>query len=307
MLISSVTVPRNTELTFQITVFNDTNVEYGFDNVVSTVGSGYDNENIIYTLTNLKRPYTVDGEMADDVTRIPGKRSHTFEITFKIADGVTDFSNVTLNSVLNFIFKPFSDINPDRTTSPVDGALDQFKKILNTPDLREELMDNLRSGSFTGKYIGNVVGSSESDSTLLKRLFEGNLNLMLPNADGVLTKTNLTCMIKQRNLVGDSTKEMTIYMTPDDLTNKKSGDSIKNVYVAVFKLVGEDANGNQIWEQYGELYHGIADCNDYSVSILDWGFDPSLNTDSWESSQVYHGVKAGKDLSTVIKAYEKTQ
>ena len=34
------------------------------------------------------------------------------------------------------------------------------------------------------------------------------------------------------------------------------------------------------------------------------GFDQSINTDRWRSSQAYHGVKSGSTLENVIKGYK---
>ena len=304
ILTSSITVPKGTELTFRITVFNNTLVEQGFDAVVSTA-AGYDNGNITYTLTNLKRPYTVDGVMADDVTRIPAQQKYQYEITFKFAENTTNFSNATLNSVLNFVFKPFADINPEHFTSPVDGALEAFKKILNTPEDHASLDGIMDQSSSTGAYVGNVVGSSSNDTKVLDELFDGNLHLMLTDPEtGELVKTNLTCMIKEEYLDGDGKSEMTIYMTPDDLSNAGVWSSIKNVYVGVFTQVA-DANGTTTWEQLGELYHGTSQCNDYDSNIFN-GFDQSINTDRWRSSQTYHNVKSGSTIENVIKGYKNS-
>lgn len=303
IMTSSISVPKGTELTFRITVYNNTKVEQGFDGVVSTT-AGYDNTNIIYTLTNLKRPYTVDGVMASDVTRISAGKKHQYEITFKFADGTTNFSNATLNSMLTFVFKPFTNIDPEHITSPVDGALEQFKKILNTPEDYNKLDNIMDQSSGTGAYVGNVVGSSSNDTKVLDELFEGNLHLMLSDPKtGELVKTNLTCMIKEKDLDGDGQVEMTIYMTPDDLSSAGILSTIKNVYVGVFTKV-TDANGNTKWEQLGELYHGTAQCNDYDSNIFN-GFDQSINTDRWRSSQTYHNVKSNSTIENVIKGYIK--
>ena len=305
ILDSSVTVPKGTELTFRITVLNNSKVEQGFDAVVSNLGVNYDNENITYTLTNLKRPYTVDGVMGTDITRIPAQQTHQFEITFKFANDTTNFSNATLNSTLNFIFKPFDQIDLEHFTSPVDGALEAFKKILNTPADKAKLDGIMDQSSGTGAYVGNVVGSSSNDTKVLAELFAGNLNLMLTDPEtNKLVKTNLTCMIKEEDVDGDGDKEMTIYMTPDDLTQLGTFSKIPNVYVGVFTQVTA-ADGTKKWEQLGDLYHGTASWNDYDSNIFN-GIDRSLNTDSWKSSQEYHGVKKSSDISAVIKGYKKS-
>jgi hypothetical protein len=308
-LTSTVNVPSGTDVTFLITVFNNTNVEQGFDAVLSNlgvdgVGSGYDNANVGYTLTNLKRPYLVDNVPQSDATRIPAQKSHVFEITFKLTKNST---NTTLNSSLNFVFKPYNEIDPERFTSPIDGALDAFKKILNTPEDRAKLDSVLKNNSSSsGNYVGNVVGSGETDSKVLNELFAGNLNLMLQDTNGNLVKTNLTCMIKQQDLTGDGIVEMTIYMTPDNLEEVGLYRTIDNVYAAVFTQVVQ-ADGNPKWVQLGELYRGTATCNDYNGRILPRDPAYSLNTDSWKSSAVYHGVRKNSSISAVITGYKNSQ
>lgn len=307
-LTSTVNVPSGKDVTFRITVFNNTNVEHGFDAVLSNLGvdgtgSGYDNANVGYTLTNLKRPYLVDNVPQSDATRIPAQQSHEFEITFKLTKNST---NTTLNSSLNFVFKPYNDIDPERFTSPIDGALDAFAKILNTPEDRAKLDSVLQNNSSnSGNYVGNVVGSGETDSKVLNELFAGNLNLMLQDANGNLVKTNLTCMIKQQDLTGDGIVEMTIYMTPDDLKDVGWYGTIKNVYAAVFTQVVQ-ADGTPKWVQLGDLYHGTAQGNDYTYSTL-FTYDYSLNTDTWKSSEVYHGVRKNSSISAVITGYKNSQ
>ena len=112
VLTSSVTVPKGTELTFRITVFNNTYVEQGFDAVI-TNATGYDNGNITFTLTNLKRPYTVDGVMADDVTRIPAQQKYQYEITFKFTENTTDFSTtvVTFDSIATCLIAALIEVS----------------------------------------------------------------------------------------------------------------------------------------------------------------------------------------------------
>jgi hypothetical protein len=284
-------------------------VEQGFDAVLSNlgvdgVGSGYDNANVGYTLTNLKRPYLIDNVPQSDATRIPAQQSHVFEITFKLTKNST---NTTLNSSLNFVFKPYNEIDPERFTSPIDGALDAFAKILNTPEDRAKLDSVLQNNSSaSGNYVGNVVGSGETDSKVLNELFAGNLNLMLQDANGNLVKTNLTCMIKQQDLTGDGIVEMTIYMTPDNLEEVGLYRTIDNVYAAVFTQVVQ-ADGNPKWVQLGELYRGTATCNDYNGRFLPRDPGYSLNTDSWKSSAVYHGVKKSSSISAVITGYKNSQ
>ena len=112
------------------------------------------------------------------------------------------------------------------------------------------------------------------------------------------------CMIKEEDLDGDGKAEMTIYMTPDDLSSAGIWTSIKNVYVGVFTQV-TDADGTTKWEQLGDLYHGTSQCNDYDSNIFN-GFDQSINTDRWRSSQAYHNVASNSTIKSIISGYKKT-
>ena len=71
----------------------------------------------------------------------------------------------------------------------------------------------------------------------------------------------------------------------------------------IFTLTDED--GNEKWEQLGDLYHGTARCNDYDSNLFN-GVDKSINTDRWRSSQVYHGMNANSTIKNVIAAYKNS-
>lgn len=94
----------NSSITYQITVYNNTDREYIFIDTITdkTDSLLYSNENIEYYLEGIESYITV----------LDSKTSLTFSITFKYKDGA-DITQNTLNSKLNFRFMeiPILDID----------------------------------------------------------------------------------------------------------------------------------------------------------------------------------------------------
>ena len=194
-----------------------------------------------------------------------------YEITFKFADGVTNFSNATLNSVLNFVFKPFDEISPEHITTPVDGALEAFRKILNTPEEYDELMDYMNNPpgwDRNSSYISNVRDANDTDKEAIEKMFSGNLHTNINGEDH-----DVKIMIKRENVTSSySGDEMTIYMTTNPLTSR--GKAV--VYRCVF------VNDNGVWKRNGVMTEGTATICDYTFgSSLGTG---SFNTNTWKAS-----------------------
>ena len=88
----------NSTISYNITVYNNTNYNYLFDQALyDTTGLFYDNNNIEFTLSGISQG-----------SKVKSKHSITFTITFKFKNGFTpsssnDTDNV-LNSYINFKF-----------------------------------------------------------------------------------------------------------------------------------------------------------------------------------------------------------
>lgn len=83
----------NSYATFAVTLYNNTDYSYLFSNTKFLLGQDtYDNENIIFEITNL-----------DENTTINRNEFYTFYITFKYKDS-TMITNSVLNSKINFVF-----------------------------------------------------------------------------------------------------------------------------------------------------------------------------------------------------------
>ena len=147
---------------------------------------------------------------------------------------------------------------------------------------------------FLNQFQGNVEPDASVSFVTMQEIPED----VQKSLHGLLSE-----MAGDRN--GDGKVEMTIYMTPDNLASNSILSTIKNVYVGVFTQV-TDSGGKTTWEQLGDLYHGTAQCNDYDSNIFN-GFDRSINTDRWRSSQAYHGVKSNSTIENVIKGYKNSK
>ena len=263
VLNSSVDLSGKTQVTVNITVFNNTDTVYGYNVMKYVEGEGtYDNTAIEVSTTMKKK--------SEEWSVQPGG-SLTFPVTFSFKKGETAQSTI-LNSVIDFEFLPFDEIPEDADQTTVAGAMDRFEEILNTPDEKAQLdsyMDNVPSNDRNSTYISNVPGANATDIASIEALFEGNLHIML---DGV--QTDVKIMIKEENVSSAyDGNEMVIYMTTDPLDTRWST-------AVVYRCVFGYKDG--VWIRTGEMQRGTANVCDYSSGFR-WGTG-SFNTDSWKAS-----------------------
>ena len=287
---------RNATLTFTITVFNNTNIDYGYNAMIYTVGEGtFDNETIVVT-PNIERREVVRS-----------KEYLSFDVTVSYVSGVTITNNV-LNSVITYEFLPLDDIPEDEAEIAVSGVLEQFKNILNNnvignPNSYGQLitqMDDYNANDrHNDSYIGNVDGASGEDVTILGELFQGQLSL---NING--TDTPVTLMIKEEDVDGNSVNgdEMTIYMTTDDLQKQNSSwfsqPEYAPVYAAVFRKVTLE-DGTTTWERIGDMYLGSAEIKRYDG----WPGSGSFDTDNWRLV-TENGTRTSTTIQNIIQTLE---
>ena len=286
---SSVTLGNSANATQRIlvTVYNNTGVEQGYNATKHPSGEEtYTNPDIGYRLIKADT-----GEELKFKTPVAPDMHLSFYVEFYYKDGNVA-SNKSLDSILMFEFLPMSELPDDEEEVAARGALEKFKEILNTPESYARLTGAMDSHDAGNKrsYIGNVVGSKSSDSSLIEDLFQGELTLNINGED-----VKMTTMIKRENVddnkkTGDSYDrysfstyegcEMVIYMTDVDLFDYSYGKKV-TVYAAVFTCQ-QDSNGNPTgeWYQVGDLFKGTAPVNNYEGGLLSNG---SFNTDSWRS------------------------
>ena len=286
ILNSTVDLSDDGTATLNITFYNNSKYVYKFNRVIET---SLDNSGITYSLNNL-----VKGQ------EIQPQGTIQASITFKYKSGTP--ANKILNSVLNFEFVP-SDEYVDEFIAT--GGIDRFEQILNTTidfDSLVEQMDKYDdNGRHNSSYVGNVVGSSSADSTLLNSLFTvDGVNYLKLNIGG--TDVPVTAMVKREDVDGNSQNgadgaEMTLYLTTEDPSETSWFDRSVQVYAAVYT---KDTANSQ-WYLVGQMYEGEATANNYSG----WGSSNSFNTDTWKSTVRYYNQNTGRTIEQLISAAPK--
>lgn len=305
----------NGNVTFNVTIVNNTLYSQYFHGVVYDE-TLYPSSSIEYTMDGLAVGDSLDARNDDVLDSVD------FTITF---------TNVSEMPAIKFEFLPTppstgggneggGEISGVPDEPVVTGALGKFKEILNNDSDHGALLDQMNDYGSNGRanstYVGNVVGSSNGDTTLLNNLFtEGKINYLTLDldGDGPNPPVNVTAMVKRENIDGNSAtgdssgREMVLYLTAEDPSQAEGGGwfgwQVVNVYAAVFTT-----NRSSNWVQIGDMYTGIADANAYSGG----GGQNSFNTDTWLLNESVYGFSpaeegrwgsyTGTGLSTVIQS-----
>ncbi len=281
----------SSSITIAVSFYNNTDVSYYYDQT-ETVSS--DNSSIVYTVSGI--------EQKDEV---PAKTSTTLFVTYKYKGSVPSDKSILSQLHFKFVIDK-SSIG----TIVAQTAVDRFRDILNNKVFEgsyqslENAMNN-RSGfnkASAVTYIGNVSGSTSSDSQLIGTLFGSEFMSMDLDGDGKAEP--ITMMIKRENLDNDTTTgdsytytnwgreyvvegaEMTLYITSENLDNVSSGKSVV-VYAAAFTK----RPGSTTWTDLVPLTKGSASANNYSG----YGSANSFNTDTWKSD-------SGKTIEDLVTA-----
>lgn len=282
---------RNT-VTYRVTVYNNTDIDYGYNGMIYTTGATTYDNTAIKTMADIERRTVVS----------PGQYL-SFDVTVSYKNNSAS-SNTYLNSVITYEFLPLDQIPENEDEIAVNGVLEQFRDILNNdvdlyPQSYQALIDQMNAYNSNDRnnssYIGNVEGASDADTELLDTLFTGTLSL---NINGEEKPVRL--MIKNEAVDGNTSNgnEMVIYMTTDDL--QKSGwfsSSTAPVYVAVFTNGGD---GN--WMLIGDMYLGDATIKQYNG----WPGSGSFDTDTWAAQSQTFTVTDKYSYSISSKATIET-
>lgn len=134
------TTDGNSSITYKVVIYNNTSDIYRFKDATYD-SSFYDNENIIYTLTNI-----------DTTTLLNPKSSVEFYITFSYKDNTVTTSNI-LNSYISFNFK----INQSKMENTL---VNKYVPSGNSDDIDTIDLDSMTTTEKTNKY-GNVSTSKE--------------------------------------------------------------------------------------------------------------------------------------------------
>ena len=309
-------------VTYEITVYNNTNLEYAYRNLYYQ--SSLDNYNNNYVSTSN------DNRKIGVVTNFPNgkvvapKEHLTFEVTYTIGSSSYTFpARRDFKTLLNFQF----GINVESQEAAIDAVRTKFINILNTKVTYDELVDKI-DDKFNGKdewtsnYMGNVGDAVDADSMTVETLFAGQLNLVVNGST-----TPATVLIKHENLdnntmTGDSYSvkynnqstpttyhgcEMTLYLTTDPL---KTQGGRAPVYVMVFTC-DRDENGNVIGDWYivGDTYVGTAPIVGYSGG----NGTGSFVTDNWTADRktytpvpgYSYTVNSGTSIKDITRAVDQ--
>ncbi len=273
----------------EVTVFNGTNEDYGYNALLYSPETGFDNSAVSVKVCNM------DGTELERKTEVKAGESFTFYAEFTYVDGVVP-DNKTLHSVLNFDFLPISDFPVEKDETTVSGAMQRLEQILESPtesvvleNAMNSTKDSERGNDTT--YISNVPGAGDVDTEAINGLFVGNLNAVIDNVN-VDVKILIKNEKKDKGLTDETIgDELIIYMTTDDLMAEQTGslwgvpiygarDAV--VYKCVFtKVINEDGTVN--WQQ-GSMVAGTAPICDYGSGLTPgWSKnDGSFNTDNWK-------------------------
>lgn len=276
----------SSSVSFDITFYNSTDTVY------------YYNEAKTVSTSNDKIKYEVGGIVQKDA--VAPKTYKTVTVTFSYDSSVP--SNKTSETEIFFHFVVDKDsigIVVART------AVDRFRDVLNNVafegsySMLDTAMNN-RSGYNAASdvtFIGNVSGSTSSDTQTMETLFGDEFMSMDLDGDG--KPEPITMMIKRENLdANDYTGadysyttsswwqtetrtvygvEMTLYITSADLDSVRTGTSVV-VYAATFTK----PEGESEWVELVPLTKGKAPANNYTSG--DYGSNAnSFNTSKWTS------------------------
>lgn len=270
----------NSFVTFAVTFYNNTDVNYYY-NETQTVST--DNNGITYSVSGIEQKEAV-----------APRSQKTLYVTFNYNDANTSLSSILTE--LHFSFVVDKDSIGDIVALT---AVDRFRDILNDKIYAgsyQSLENGMNNRSGLNKasavtYIGNVYGSNNSDSNLIKALFGDEFLSMDLDGDG--KPERITMMIKREDIdnnqnTGDAYTytnwgrettvngaDMTLYITAADLSSVSSGQSV-DVWAAAFTKYP----GHSEWTDLIKLTKGTASANNYSG----YGSANSFNTDTWKST-----------------------
>ena len=309
-------------VTYEITVFNNTDKEYAYRALYYQSNlDGYNNGYISTSSGNSRigvLTYFPNGN------KVAARDSLTFEVTYTLGRNSSTFPSLnTYKTLINYQF----GINVESEAEAVEVVHDKFLDILNTTSTYNTLvdvLDNKFDGSqeWTSNYVGNVGSATSDDAVAVETLFAGQLQLTI---DG--TPTPATVIIKHENLDNNTSTgddyvavnssnggtfrgygcEMTLYLTTDDLSTRNGWAP---VYVTVFTC-DRDEDGNIVsdWYKIGETYRGRANIVGYNGES---GGTGSFVTDNWVAeTETYavtenysYSVADGTNIKTLVQTID---
>lgn len=320
------------DVTYKITAKNySSTIKYAYMGIACD--ETLDNENSLQSSEKLLVDVHFHDENGDEVELAPGMpvepgQELTLYIDYSIAkDNIPDDRKV--KTLLNFKFGYHTDSAGEAATQEI---FTQFLSVLNDPakmkqiedqiavseDLKTLLKDNILGFAIENRnYIGNVAGSplgdayTQNEQNLIKDLFGDTLKITTINAEGEPEEHNVQVIIQSKDINGDDTDELILYMTTSDIYNMKITKAniyIDNIYATMF--VNDTKAG---WIQAGDMYKGRAIAGRINTAGGSPSFlfrADSFAPDTWVSveseykvtEEYSYSIAAGQSVSAIIAA-----
>ena len=291
---------KGAAVTMEVTLYNGTPVDQIFDILEAHEGSSAATDVFDYTDV----AWSVEPGQG---TVVPTGQSVTFTVTYQYDGNGTDERR---NSLYSFRFVMTSD---DLTQAVSIGVTERLADILNnrldedvtytydgdtytipkdgTYDAIDDNMEGTVAGTgwnSTGRYMGNLNGADADDKAILTALFGEALTFKVGDEE-----VPVTVMIKEKDVYGDGTLDMVMYVTADDLSQRTT-------YVPVYAVVFSQ-NTDGLWVQIGEIFAGEAETNAYNG----WAGSGSFDTETWRSTESYYGYRTGLGIDELMDVYSE--
>ena len=261
---------NNGQVTYKITVYNDTDVTYWYMGAKTEgeyPGNSYLGANGGITLL-LKDKLSDSSGTFDTNDWVPPKTTRDFYVIYT-------YGNATVGQSIATLIKFQFGIK-------MDSVQDEFLKILN-----DKVSTNgyyYLADAFDDKYAEDksmVIGNIGEDEAIFHNLFGRDLTV---DVNGV--ETPVTVMVQRKDVDkrgntgdaysnGPSGCEYTLYITVDPL-DSPTGKAI--VYVVSYSCKSDGT-----WYQIGQLYEGTANKADYDMS--NGTYEGAIDVGSWIATQ----------------------
>ena len=274
-LYSSVNTRTGGYITYKVTFYNNSSVNYWF------IGSSYEVDLANNAMINAQYGITIT--MKDN----PGDFSATFDSNDWIPANTRrdvyityNFDAYAVDEVTTFVSYTFG--------VKMDAVYNDFESVLNSPEAYA-----LLSQALNEKYEktgSTVIANLGDEKDVFDEIFGGNITVNIDGED-----VPVTIMISRENIDGKNTGdsypgsgpsgcEYTLYITVDELDPDKNKTGKATVYAVTYSE-GGISNQDQ-WYQLGELYEGTTSLDDY------FGSD-AFDYNSWEASPKEYVVADG--------------
>ena len=220
-------------ITYEVTITNLTDENVIFDKVVYS-SEFYDNEDIIFELTNLQH-----GDLLE------AHEAVTFQITFKYKTDLTEVTNNVLNSYLNFKFKMENGViitfDSNGGTSVNSMELISGNPIGELPTSTKEICENPEESTLELKncsYVGRLEG------WYLESTFETKVDENYIVTEDITLHAKWVSTYEKYEKLGETVFDGTSLTFIDTGINVYSEENIDKDFDIEFDLISVDSTTN---------------------------------------------------------------